>query len=150
MKYFRNGPGRYDFSDKSYEHIFDGQACIQKFEIRDSQVLYTSKLLNTQSYTKTVANSRLYPNFGIDEELKGFWNFIPRLIKFVRQPETNDNVNVNLATYANEQLYALSETNRFCRIDPINLEILETSNIKDYVSSIMTTIAHPHIEKDGY
>ncbi len=130
--------------------MFDGQACIQKFEIHDSRIFYTSKILETKCYTKTVADQRLYPNFGTDEELKGFWNFLPRLIKFARQPETNDNVNVNLASYANEQLYALSETNRFCRINPHTLEIIETSNIKDYVSSIMTTIAHPHVEKDGY
>ncbi len=80
----------------------------------------------------------------------GFWYFLCRLIKFISQPETNDNVNVNLAPYANEQLYALTETNRFCRIDPKDLKIINTINIKDHCSTIMTTIAHPHIEKDGF
>lgn len=150
FKYFRNGPGRYDFSDnRSYEHMFDGQACIQKFKIANGRVLYTSRLLETKSYKSTVNSKHLFPNFGSNEQLQGCWNFIPRLIRFILQPETNDNVNINLAPYAHEQLYAMSETNRFCRIDPATLSVMFTSNIKKYVSTIMTTIAHPHIERDG-
>lgn len=129
--------------------MFDGQACIQKFRISNGRVFYTSRLLETKSYKSTVNGKILFPNFGRNEELKGCWNFIPRLIRFILQPETNDNVNINLAPYAHEQLYAMSETNRFCRIDPATLSVMFTSNIKKYVSTIMTTIAHPHIEKDG-
>lgn len=129
--------------------MFDGQACIQKFRISSGQIFYTNKLLETKCYTRTVANRRLYPNFGVNEEQSGFWNFLPRLWRFYKQAETNDNVNVNLVAYGNKQLYALSETNRFCRIDPKTLNIISTSDIKDYISSIMTTIAHPHVERDG-
>lgn len=130
--------------------MFDGQACIQKFQIRNGSVYYTNRLLETKSYTKTLSSSTiLYPNFGVNEELRGIWNFLWRLLRFYQQAETNDNVNINLCLYANSHIYALSETNRFCRIDPINLDIIHTVDIKKYVSSIMTTIAHPHIDKDG-
>ena len=147
---FRNGPGRYAFpNNKVYEHMFDGQACIQKFKIERGQVFYTNKLLETTSYKKTLRNNCLYPNFGSNEEMPGRRHCLTRLLKFMRQPETNDNVNINLVPFANDKLYALTETNRFCQIDPNTLEIIDTINIKEHCSSIMTTIAHPHIEKDG-
>ncbi len=62
---FRNGPGRYEFpNNKVYSHMFDGQACIQKFKIKDGKVFYTNRLLETKCYSNTLKNNCLYPNFG--------------------------------------------------------------------------------------
>jgi carotenoid cleavage dioxygenase-like enzyme len=143
---FRNGPGRYDFDSKIYQHLFDGQACIHKFKIENGNVFYSNKLLETESYKKTISENRLFPNFGTTKAKE---NAIKRLITFYKQPSTTDNVNINIVPFANEQLYALTETNRFCQIDPFSLDIIKTLDIKNYVSSTRTTIAHPHIDSDG-
>ena len=143
---FRNGPGRYVFENKVYEHLFDGQACVQKFVIVHGKVFYSNRLLETQSYRKTVKDKRLFPNFGVSDEKT---SAIKRLVNFFRQPETNDNVNVSIVPHSNNKLYAMSETNRFCEIDPENLDIVNTINIKKYVRSTKTLIAHPHFESDG-
>ena len=60
----------------------------------------------------------------------------------------NFQVNVNIVPYGNE-LYALTETNLICKIDPKNLEILKTINVSSYIPTATTTIAHPHVEPDG-
>ena len=144
---FRNGPGRYEFNGKTYNHLFDGQACVHKFKIEAGQVFYSNKLLETDAYTKTVNEDRLFPAFGTSDVSL---NLYQRLKKFLKPSVINDNVNVNIMPYAKNQLYAMTETNVMCRLDPANLKILDTPNIKKYVPTARNTIAHPHIDsKDG-
>ena len=61
---FRNGPGRYQFGNKVYKHLFDGQSCVHKFKITGGKVLYSNRILETNSYVKTTTENRLYPVFG--------------------------------------------------------------------------------------
>jgi carotenoid cleavage dioxygenase-like enzyme len=103
---FRNGPGRFEFGDQSYKHVFDGSACVHKFQINNGNCMYSNKLLETKSYNKMVKENKLLPAFGtdnIDISLFG------RLKSFVNPPDHQDNVNVNVVPYANNQLYALTE-----------------------------------------
>ena len=146
---FRNGPGRNEFdNNKSYLHMFDGSACVQKFRIRNGRIVYVNKLLETRSYMSTLANKTLHPLFESNSEKPGLWNLFSRADEFLTQPEITDNVNVSLVPFG-DQLYALTESNRFCRIDPKTLNIIDHVNIKDYFPSMVTTLAHPHIEPDG-
>ena len=46
-------------------------------------------------------------------------------------------------------MYALSESNRICRLDPLTLKVLSNINVTKYIPEATTTIAHPHIEEDG-
>ncbi|CAF0901215.1 unnamed protein product [Brachionus calyciflorus] len=143
---YRNGPGRFEFGNNRYEHLFDGQACVHKFTVQNGEVFYSNKLLETKSYQKTIENNKLFPNFGTTD--KGS-NIYKRFKNFFFPPETSDNVNVNILPYAQDHLYALTETHLMCKLDPKNLSINHTVNIKEHVGSIKSTIAHPHIERDG-
>ena len=143
---FRNGPGRYEFNGKLYQHAFDGQACVHKFNIHDGHVLYSNKLLETKAYTKTVAENRLYPAFGTADSDS---NIFERFKKFLNPPETADNVNVNVVPYSKSHLYALTESNLFCRLNPADLNIINTTNITNHIPTAATTIAHPVVESDG-
>lgn len=143
---YRNGPGRFKFGQNTYEHLFDGQACVHKFTVKNGDVHYSNKLLETKSYLKTLENKQLFPNFGTVD--KGS-NIFKRFKNFFFPPETSDNVNVNIMPYAQDQLYALTETHLMCKLDPNGLNIKHTVNIKDHLPSVRSSIAHPHIERDG-
>lgn len=46
-------------------------------------------------------------------------------------------------------MYALTETNYMCKVDPKTLEITNRVDISKYLNTSTTTFAHPHIESDG-
>ena len=143
---FRNGPGRFEYGDKSYKHVFDGQSCVHKFKIENGKVEYSNKLLETQSYQKSSKENRLYPVFGTADLAS---NIFGRLKTIFKIPDTFDNVNVNIQPFTQNHLYAMTETNLICRVNPKDLSIISTTNITDYIPSVTTSIAHPHIEPDG-
>lgn len=143
---YRNGPGRYDFDGKTYDHVFDGQACIHKFAIANGQVKYTNKLLESQSYTKTLNENRLYPTFGT-ADLQS--NLITRVKNFLKSPDHLDNTNVHVVPFGKSQLYAMTEVSRMSRLNPSDLSIMNTTNLSTYLPDLKTAVAHPHLEKDG-
>ncbi|CAF0792683.1 unnamed protein product [Brachionus calyciflorus] len=144
---YRNGPGRFKFGEKMHQHVFDGGACVHKFKVQDGQVFYSNRLLETNSYKQTLETGRLTPNFGsIDIESNMFGRF---KTFFSGNKERHDNTNVNIAPFANEHLYALTEMHLVCKLKPENLEITETVNITNYLPEVSRIFAHPHVEKDG-
>jgi carotenoid cleavage dioxygenase-like enzyme len=94
---FRNGPGRFDYGDKSYQHLFDGHSCIHKFKIDNGNVFYSNKFQETKSYTKTSAEGRLYPIFGTQDVCSKLFDRVKSF--FNGYPETYDNTNVNVMPY---------------------------------------------------
>lgn len=144
---YRNGPGRYEYGDKSYEHLFDGHACIHKFKIQNGKIFYSNRFLETRSFNKTLNEKRLYPVFGTPDVCS---NIFERCKGFFKFPETFDNVNVNVVPFGMTQLYALTETNYMCQVDPSSLQIKSRIDITDYLKTASTTFAHPHvITSDG-
>lgn len=143
---YRNGPGRFKFGDNSYTHLFDGQACVHKFKVQNGEVHYSNKLLETKAYNVSSTENRILPNFG-SVDLSS--NIFGRFKTFFNPPETADNVNVNVAPFANDNLYAMTESHLFCKLDPKDLKIVDTVNISKHLPSLRSTIAHPHIERDG-
>ncbi|CAF0718742.1 unnamed protein product [Brachionus calyciflorus] len=143
---FRNGPGRFKYGDKTYEHLFDGHSCIHKFQIKNGKVFYSNKFLETHSYKKTLKESRLYSVFGTIDVCS---NLYERMKLVFQWPETLDNANINLVPYGNDRLFALTETNTMYEIDPSNLCIINRIQIDKYLQQATTTFAHPHILEDG-
>lgn len=145
---FRNGPGRFKFGDKTYKHLFDGMACINKFQMKDGKVFYTNRLLETESYKKTLENNNLEAMFGTENVNTTLFNRLKTLLNLNELTEI-DNVNINVLPFGKDQLYALTETSMICRIDPQTLEIINTENLTNYLKTTSSSLAHPHIDKDG-
>lgn len=143
---YRNGPGKYELGEKSYFHLFDGLACVHKYAIKDGRVTYYNKLLDTHIFKRAIAENRLYPVFGTADVCS---NVFGRLKSMYVRSDLLDNVNVNVVPYADQHLYALTETNLMCRLDPNDLSVLEKINITDAIPSARSTIAHPHVDRDG-
>lgn len=64
-------------------------------------------------------------------------------------PQTLDNVNINIVPFSNQHLYALTETNFICRIDPKTLEVIDHLSVTDFIKTSKTSLAHPHVLTDG-
>lgn len=142
----RNGPGRFEYGDKKYRHLFDGQACVHKFKIENGKVYYSNRFLETRSYLKTLRDSRLYQVFGTADMDSSFFGRVKTL--FV-PPETFDNVNISVMQYSNKALYALTETNFLLLLNPKDLSILNRIDLTAHIPSATTTNSHPHIDEDG-
>ncbi|RMZ99023.1 beta-beta-carotene 9 -10 -oxygenase-like [Brachionus plicatilis] len=143
---FRNGPGRYSYGDKTYNHLFDGHALVHKFRIMNGKIFYSNKFLETQSYKKSLSESRLYPVFGTVDKLS---TLLERLELVVRWPKTLDNVNINLVPYGTEKIFALTETNVMYELNPSNLNLIKRVEIDKCLDQATTTMAHPHYLEDG-
>jgi len=173
---FKNGTGRYEYGNKYYKHFFDGHACIHKFKIErgTNKVIYSNRLLNTKAYTRSLAENRLYPVFGTQDLCS---NVFGRLKTVFRFHETMDNANVNVVPFGeflvrvyirvkieeksfidlfffikkgNNQMYALTESNYLCQVDPKSLSVLKTIDVPKHVSTVSTNTAHPHLDKFGW
>lgn len=95
---FRNGPGRYTYGDKTYNHLFDGHALVHKYQIANGKIFYSNKFLETKSYTKSLSESRLYAVFGTVDQSS---TLLERLKLAFQWPQTLDNVNINIVPYGN-------------------------------------------------
>ena len=144
---FKNGTGRYEYSNKNYKHLFDGHACIHKFSIAGGKVVYSNKMLGTKSYTRSLAKNRLYPVFGTSDLSSNVFGRLRTVFNF---DSTMDNVNVNVVPYGNDQIYALTEFNYMCQVDPHTLDIVDTLNVKKDIPTVSTASAHPHLDDEGW
>jgi carotenoid cleavage dioxygenase-like enzyme len=93
---YRNGPGRYEYTDKSHKHLFDGHSCLHKFEIKNGKCVYSNRFLETKSYTKAATENHLYPVFGTADVCSGIF---ARLKTFFELPDTFDNANVSILPF---------------------------------------------------
>jgi beta,beta-carotene 9',10'-dioxygenase len=91
---FRNGPGRYEYGDKLYDHWFDGQAVVHKFQIKDGKVTYFNKLLETKCLQKTIEDNRLYPVFGTADVTSTLFGRLKTL--FNQEPNVASDNTVNI------------------------------------------------------
>jgi carotenoid cleavage dioxygenase-like enzyme len=144
---FRNGPGRYRFGDKVYRHTFDGMATVNKFQISNGQVYFSNRLLNTEMYKKAAESNNLPKMFGTPDLCSTLFDRFKAVYK-PNETEGNDNVNVNVVPFGSDQLYALTEERMIVRIDPNDLSIVNTENIREFLPTA-TAIAHPHVDPHG-
>ena len=62
-----NGPGTFSVGDIKLNHLFDGMAILQKFNISSSsgKITYQNKMLQSEAYTKGNENNRMmFMEFG--------------------------------------------------------------------------------------
>lgn len=55
----RNGPGNLKFGDMTFNHLFDSAALLHRFNIKDGNVTYQSRFLQSESFKKNFAANRI-------------------------------------------------------------------------------------------
>lgn len=140
----RTGPSKFEVGEDKYRHWFDGLAMLHKFEIKDHQVTYSCKYLQSEAYKKAIKKNRItIGEFGTDPCRDLFQKFV----SFFKGPEITDNGCVNIIKYGNI-LTSVTETPDPKSFDLNTLETIGTFSFDDGLSGQLTPV-HPHIDNEG-
>ncbi|XP_061681328.1 retinal Mueller cells isomerohydrolase-like [Syngnathoides biaculeatus] len=144
----RMGPGLFEVGDQHYHHLFDGQALIHKFDLKNGQVTYYRKFLKTDAYVRAMTENRVVvTEFGTAMYPDPCKNIFSRFFSYFRGIEVTDNCVVNIYPIG-EDFYAVTESNYITKVDPESLDTLKKVDLCQYLS-VNGVTAHPHFEADG-
>lgn len=131
--YLKNGPGLKEYYGQKFQHYFDGDALITKFQFTDEGVDFETRFIDTPERLEEKAQQRmLFDEFGTAAPTR-------RLQARKNQP------NISLMNWQN-QLYAFSEGGHPAILDQRTLDYLETSNFNGGLPKSVSFIAHPKVD----
>jgi beta-carotene 15,15'-monooxygenase len=136
----RNGPGRFTFENGAVDHWFDGLAMLRRFTIRDGEVHYRNRFLDTGAYGAAARGE--YAGFGTAPDA----GLLRRVWDRLSPPDVTDNTSVNVWRYGGETV-ALTETPALTAFDPATLATRERTRYPESVDG-QTTTAHPHHDRE--
>ncbi|KAJ8266256.1 hypothetical protein GJAV_G00128340 [Gymnothorax javanicus] len=144
----RNGPGKFEFGNQSYNHWFDGMALLHQFKIEGGQVSYRSRFLRSDSYKANAERNRIMVSeFGTLAFPDPCKSFFQRFMSYFAMPKPTDNASVNFVKYKGDY-YVSTETNFMHRVDPETLESKEKVDWSKFIA-VNAATAHPHYDPDG-
>lgn len=121
----RNGPGKFECGDIPFNHWFDGQALLHRFQIKDGHVTYGNRFIRGESYADSLKHGSVnHLEFGTFIPPDPCQNIFSRFFsKFWHGYVPSDNTNVNIFAMK-DKLYATTEANFLHEFDPQSLETL--------------------------
>ncbi|XP_027146349.1 retinal Mueller cells isomerohydrolase [Larimichthys crocea] len=144
----RMGPGLFEVGDEPFHHLFDGQALMHKFDLKDGQVTYFRRFIRSDAYVRAMTEKRIViTEFGTAAYPDPCKNIFSRFFTYCRGIEVTDNCLVNIYPIG-EDFYAVTETNYITKVDPDSLETLKKVDLCKYLS-VNGVTAHPHRDTDG-
>lgn len=149
----RNGPGKFECGDIPFNHWFDGQALLHRFQIKDGHVTYGNRFIRGESYADSLKHgSANHLEFGTFIPPDPCQNIFSRFFsKFWHGYVPLDNTNVNIFAMK-DKLYAATEANFLHEFDPQSLETLNRVDLTTEFpgdARIDIATAHPQITRDG-
>ena len=138
----RNGPGRYEVGDKSFEHWFDGLAMLHAFSFGRGRVGYANRFLRSSSYEAAERDGVIAFNEFATDPCRAIFNGTAAMFKLAPVP----NANVNVARLGRE-FVAMTELPLPVKFDP---ETLRTVGAQGEALRLGNTgTAHPHRTRSG-
>jgi carotenoid cleavage dioxygenase-like enzyme len=137
----RTGPAKFEIGTQRMRHWFDGLAMLHRFTIRDGQVSYGNRFLESRSYRAAREQGRMvYGEFATDP-CRSLFKRIQTL--FSPGSVLPDNANINVARLG-ERFIAMTETPLPVQFDP---HTLRTAGVRPYKAPGQLTTAHPHMDR---
>lgn len=134
----RTGPAKWEVGGRSMNHWFDGLAMLHRFGIRDGEVSYANRFLETRAWRAVRDRGRLeYSEFATDPCRSLF-----QRVTAVFSPGLTDNANVSLVKLG-QRFIAMTETPIPVQFDP---QTLATAGVPYRPPGQLTT-AHPHLDR---
>ncbi|XP_022104370.1 beta,beta-carotene 15,15'-dioxygenase-like [Acanthaster planci] len=149
--FLRNGPGLFEAGEQEVGSLFDGFALLHRFIIKDGQVSYQSRYLESDAYQLSMAEKRIaVAAFGTAVHRDPCKSYFRHLFSYFKAPlnDSTDNCNVNWLHLGQDNFYALTESNLICKVDPRTLKTTNKIKITDHVA-VNSATAHPHYGDDG-
>lgn len=134
---FRNGPAHFERAGHRYEHWFDGDGMIQKWDMRGSQVRHRAKIIGTSKFSKEEAAQQ--------HRIDSFATRLDR--EFAMHPDQLNTANTSVVAH-NDELWTLWEGGSPHLIEP---DTLDTRGIKVFSSDTdgIAFSAHPRLDQTG-
>ncbi len=125
----RVGPGKLEWGDYEYKHWFDGDAILNRFEIENGEVKFSSRFLRSQSYVESEKKGCIaFTQFGTLAPPDPCKNIFSRFFSYYfTLPEMTDNCNVNIVKLKGLN-YASTEAPKMWQIDETTLESLQIAD----------------------
>ncbi|MFT5789668.1 MAG: all-trans-8'-apo-beta-carotenal 15,15'-oxygenase [Shewanella sp.] len=142
--FYRNGPGKHERGNVRYQHLFEGDGMLQRFEFDQGKVVHHGKFINTPKFAKEQsAGQFLYS--GPDTKLA---NALP-----VSKADQINTANTNIITVGDD-MWALWEAGSPTKVDKQTLEFKQQVNLgagSKYGNSLrgLAFSAHPKISPNG-
>ncbi|XP_069113793.1 beta,beta-carotene 15,15'-dioxygenase-like isoform X2 [Argopecten irradians] len=146
---YRNGPALFQIGVDKYEHLFDGMAAVQKYEVKNGSAVFTRKFINSKSYQKNMAANRIVVSeFGtIAKYPDPCKNIFQRFFSYFTRSDPTDNTSI-MVWPLRDRLFASTETHYLHEIDPDSLDTIDKVDLKQHLT-INSAIAHVHWDRDG-
>lgn len=122
----RNGPGRFECGDTSFNHWFDGQGLLHRFHIQNGEVTYNTKFVRSESYgdTRKRKNS-IHLEFSSFIAPDPCQNIFNRFVsKFWKDEVPFDNT-FDTVFSIKDRVFAAADSNIIFEIDPKTLDTLK-------------------------
>lgn len=142
--FYRNGPGKHERGDIRYQHLFEGDGMVQRFEIGNGEIHHFGRFLETKKY--------------VEEEQAGEFLYAGPETKFVEKKASLNSDTVNVANIntlpVGNDLWALWEAGSASKIDPNTLDYQGIVNLGEgtqYGDSLkgLPFSAHPKVDPSG-
>ncbi|EDO46083.1 predicted protein [Nematostella vectensis] len=149
----RNGPGKFEFGEFEYNHIFDGPALLYRFTIDNGKVEYFNKFLRSKSFLEnTKANRITHMEYGTNAVPDPCKSIFHRYFSYYfgsDKEKITDNCLVNVIELK-KRFYAVSELPVLWQIDSQSLDVIGKVDVStDMDDPLDNSLAHPHEEPDG-
>lgn len=142
--FYRNGPGKHERGDIRYQHLFEGDGMVQRFEIGNGEIHHFGRFLETKKY--------------VEEEHAGEFLYAGPETKFKEKKASLNSDTVNVANIntlpVGNDLWALWEAGSASKIDPDTLDYEGLVNLGEgtkYGNSLkgLPFSAHPKVDPTG-
>jgi all-trans-8'-apo-beta-carotenal 15,15'-oxygenase len=131
--YLKNGPGLKELFGQKFDHYFDGDALVAKFQFENGRVDFQNQFIDTPERVLEAQQQRMiYDEFGTAAPMR-------RLQGRKNQP------NISLLHWQDE-LYAFSEGGHPVILDQQTLQYKKTTNFNNGLPRNVSFIAHPKID----
>jgi carotenoid cleavage dioxygenase-like enzyme len=130
-------PALLEVGGRRLAHWFDGVAMLNRFGVRDGNVTYASRFIDSQAHRDAKEGEWRQGGFATDPCRSIF-----KRVQQVFSPDVTDNPNVNLARIG-ERYIAMTETPLPIEFDPETLDTVGRLEYADRLKAHVTT-AHPH------
>ena len=136
----RTAPSKFEVGEQRYRHWFDGLAMLHAFALRDGQVSYRSRFLQSGSFREADAKGRIVRGEFATDPCRTLFQRVASIFS----PSLTDNGNVNVARLGGD-VVAMTETRLPIRIDPETLKTLGGTDVAPGLSGPVS-VAHPHTD----
>ncbi|XP_043197396.1 carotenoid isomerooxygenase-like isoform X1 [Amphibalanus amphitrite] len=151
---YRNGAAVKEIGPDRFNHLFDGLACVHKFNIDGArgQVTYQNRFLESDEYRADMAAGRIevstFGTLGRQDLCRSLFGRLMSTFRDLRgRGSATDNCSVNVGYFGTE-LYAMTETSKIWRLNQEDLGAEKQVDLSKVVAVNQAT-AHPHVDPDG-